>query len=377
MQKMYQATKGSFMRELDDLTKETLKKVAYDENQKRSASFLATDWEVIDTHTATEALEILPIKIALEKYEWLGELMFTLVPKDKDEHVKKVASSDVLLGYFIRVKAGEKVALPVNTCYMINSDQFTQCTHNIVIAEEDSELHLISGCAANAHVVSGQHLGVTEYFIKDNATVTSTMIHSWGKEVEVYPRSAAQVGKHAKFISNYVALGSVKALQMDPLAHIDEGGLGEFYSVIYAPEDSMFDIGSTAILEGDKASAEITSRVVSNGGKVTTRGKIIGKHPNGRGTMACNGLLLNNTGYIHAIPELVGEDPRLELSHEASIGMISKDELSYLMASGIEEEKAKSLIIEGFLEPKIPSLPEYLQRQINAIIKETKDFETL
>jgi Fe-S cluster assembly scaffold protein SufB len=260
---------------------------------------------------------------------------------------------------------------------MINSDRFTQCTHNIVIAEENSELHLISGCAANAHVLSGQHLGVTEYFIKDNATVTSTMIHSWGKEVEVYPRSAAQVGKHAKFVSNYVALGSVKALQMDPVAHIEEGGLGEFYSVIYAPEESRFDIGSTAILEGDKASAEITSRVVSNGGKVITRGKIVGKHPNGRGTMACNGLLLNNTGYIHAIPELVGEDPQLELSHEASIGMISKDELAYLMASGIEEEKAKSLIIEGFLAPKIPSLPEYLQRQINAIIKETKDFETL
>ncbi len=74
--------------------------------------------------------------------------------------------------------------------------------------------------------------------------------------------------------------------------------------------------------------------------------------------MACNGLLLSDKGYIHAIPELVGEDPRLELSHEASVGMISKDELAYMMASGIEEEKAKSLIIEGFLDLKIPSLPD-------------------
>jgi Fe-S cluster assembly scaffold protein SufB len=375
---MYQAAKGRGMKQqLDDVTKEALKKVAYDETQDRSASFLVTDWEVIDTHSATKALEVLPIQMALEKYEWLGELMFTLVPEDKDEYVKKVASSDVLLGYFIRVKAGEKVALPVYTCYMINSDQFTQCTHNIVIAEEGSELHLINGCTSNAHVLAGRHLGVTEYFIKDNATVTSTMIHSWGKEVEVYPRSAAQVGKHAKFVSNYVALGSVKALQMDPLAHIEEGGLGEFYSVVYAPEGSRFDIGSTSILDGDGASTEIISRVVSNGGKVITRGKIIGKHPNSRGAMACNGLLLNKRGYIHAIPELLGEDPHLELSHEASVGMISKDELAYLMASGIEEEKAKSLIIEGFLDLKIPSLPEYLQRQINTIIKETKDFETL
>ena len=374
---MYQGTKGSHMKYLDDTTKAMLKKVAFDEKQKHSASFLATDWDVLDTHSAVDGLEILPIGTALDKYEWLRELFFTLIEKDKDTYVKEVASSDVLLGYFIRIKAGVKISLPVYTCYMINSDTFTQCTHNIIIAEENSELHLISGCTANAHIVSGRHLGVTEYFIKEGATVTSTMIHSWGKEIEVYPRSAAHVGKNAKFISNYVAMGSVKKLQMDPLAVIEEGGLGEFYSVIYATENSQFDIGSTVILNGDGASSEIISRVVSNGGEVTTRGKIVGKHPNGRGAMACNGLLLSKKGYIHAIPELLGQDPRLELSHEASVGMISKDELAYLMASGIEEEKAKSLIIEGFLDLKIPSLPDDLQRQINAIVKETKDFETM
>ncbi|WP_223890611.1 SufD family Fe-S cluster assembly protein [Sulfurovum sp. TSL6] len=365
------------MKHFDEATKTTMKKVAFDEKEERSASFLAKDWDILDTHSAAEGLEILPIETALKKYEWLKELFFTLVDKEKDDYVKQVASSDVLLGYFIRVKAGIKITLPVYTCYMINTDKFTQCTHNIVIAEEASELHLINGCTANAHVTSGRHLGVTEYFIKDGATLTSTMIHSWGKEVEVYPRSAAHVGKDGKFISNYVAMTSVKKLQMNPLAVIEESGLGEFYTVIYAPENSQFDVGSTVVLNGDGASSEIISRVVSNGGEVITRGEIIGKHPNGRGSMACNGLLLNKKGYIHAIPELLGEDPHLELSHEASVGMISKDELAYLMASGIEEDKAKSLIIEGFLDLKIPSLPEDLQRQIDALIKETKDFETM
>ena len=93
--------------------------------------------------------------------------------------------------------------------------------------------------------------------------------------------------------------------------------------------------------------------------------------------MACNGLLLNPEGSIHAIPELIGNDPKLELSHEASVGMISKEELAYLMASGIEEERATSLIIEGFLDLKVPSLPEALQQQIDAIVKKTKSFETI
>ncbi len=93
--------------------------------------------------------------------------------------------------------------------------------------------------------------------------------------------------------------------------------------------------------------------------------------------MACNGLLLSEKGFIHAIPELVAENPLLELSHEASVGMISREELSYLMASGIDEERAKSLIIEGFLDLHIPSLPEYLQRQINALVQQTKLSETI
>ncbi|MBE0498711.1 MAG: SufD family Fe-S cluster assembly protein [Campylobacterales bacterium] len=74
--------------------------------------------------------------------------------------------------------------------------------------------------------------------------------------------------------------------------------------------------------------------------------------------------------------ELLAENLLLELSHEASVGMISKEELEYLMASG-RKERAKSLIIEGFLDLHIPSLPEALQRQINAVVKKTKADEMI
>ena len=124
------------MNSYDAATLQTLKKVAFDPVQEKSASYLASDMEVLDTHSAIEAVEILPIEVALRKYEWLSQLMHSLVPADKDEYVKEVARSSKKLGYFIRVIAGEKVTLPVYTCYMINSNNFTQCAHNIIIAEE-------------------------------------------------------------------------------------------------------------------------------------------------------------------------------------------------------------------------------------------------
>lgn len=365
------------MNSYDEPTLQAMKNVAYNLGEDKSATFFARDTQIVDARSASSAVEILPIALALEKYEWLRKLSYSLVSADQDSYVEEVANNPANLGYFIRVRAGEKVVLPIYTCYLIDSSRFTQCTHNIVIAEEGSEFHLISGCTSNVHAESGRHIGVSEFFIHENAVVTSTMVHSWGKEVEVFPRTAAYVGKNGTFVSSYVALGSVKSVQMDPKAIIEEGGLGEFYSVIYAPEGSVFDVGSTALLNGEGASTQMVSRVVSNGGHVLTRGKIVGEKSGGRGTMACNGLLLSDNGFIHAIPELVANNPNLELSHEASVGMISKDELAYLMASGIEEDRAKSLIIEGFLDLHIPSLPDYLQRQINALVEETKVFDTI
>ena len=82
--------------------------------------------------------------------------------------------------------------------------------------------------------------------------------------------------------------------------------------------------------------------------------------------------MLSTNSHIHAIPELVANDPNLELSHEASVGMISQETLAYLMASGISENDARNLVIEGVLDLKIPGLPAYLQDRIDKMIKQSQ-----
>lgn len=351
---------------------EALKNVGFGQSGEVGGSFLASNENVLKSSNLSEGMEILPISEALEKYEWLKEKLFSLVPKDKDEYVKKVSEDENRLGYFIHVKEGKNLSLPIETCYLINDNNFVQMTHNIVICEKNSQLHLISGCTSNAHITNGMHIGVTEYFLDEGALLTTTMIHSWGEEVEVYPRSAAKIGKNAKFISNYIALSKVKKIQMNPIAYIDEGALGEFYSVVYASKGSNLDLGSEAILKGAGAVCNIVSRSVSDGGNIIVRGKITGDVAGAKGNMSCNGLMLSNNSQIHAIPELVANNPNLELSHEASVGMISGEILAYLMASGISELDARNLVIEGFLDLKIPGLPTYLQSRIDEMIRQAQ-----
>jgi len=81
----------------------------------------------------------------------------------------------------------------------IGQEGLLQSAHNIIIAEEGSELDIITGCTTARHVGSGMHIGITEIYVRKNAKLSFTMIHSWGEEVVVRPRTATVVedGAHS------------------------------------------------------------------------------------------------------------------------------------------------------------------------------------
>lgn len=67
---------------------------------------------------------------------------------------------------------------------------------------------------------------------------------------------------------------------------------------------------------------------------------------------------------LHDVTLTVGT----ELSHEAAVGKIARDEIDYLVSRGLDEEVATATIIRGFLDVKIQGLPDALQQQIEAAI---------
>lgn len=353
-----------------------LREVGFDPNIEHAGSFLLEDTTITEATPHTEALEILPLSEAIERYAWVKERYFRLVNKEQDDYTREAAATGPS-GFFIRIFAGEKVLLPVQSCFLLRTPGLRQVVHNLVVAEEGAELHLVNGCTTARYTDIGTHIGVTEYYVGRNAKVTSSMIHHWGDEVEVYPRSSANIEEGGHFVSNYIAMSRVGRIQMYPSAIVERGATATFNSVVYAPVGSTLDLGARAFLRGAGAAADIVSRAVSDGGSVITRGHIIGEVPGSRGHMECNGLLLEENGIIHAIPELEGRSPNITLSHEASVGMISREELAYLMASGLDEESARSLIIQGFLEVPLADLPPFLQKTVRVLIARAKGGEAV
>jgi Fe-S cluster assembly scaffold protein SufB len=242
--------------------------------------------------------------------------------------------------------------------------------HNIIIAEEGAELHMITGCTTGPKVQEGIHLGVSEFFVKKGAKISFTMIHGWEENVAVRPRTGVIIEEDGVFLSNYILLRRAKSLQMYPNAYlIGENATARFNSIIAVPEGSHVDGGARTYLRAPGAKAEIISRTISTGGTVISRGHMIGEVPGVKAHMECNGLILTETGVVSAVPELEGRVADIDMSHEAAVGKIAKEEIEYLMARGLSEDEAKSTIIRGFLDVDIMGLPPVLEKQIKRAVE--------
>jgi len=366
---------------LDDLSslstsdQNVLRAVGMNVNEEnRSGTFLQMDHTACITKTLDPGVEVMSIDAALEKHSWLKDYYWKAIQVDADKYTSQ-AELKRTSGYFLRALPGSKVKFPLQSCLFIGEDKIAQNVHNIIIVEEDADLHIITGCTVGSHVNKGLHLGVSEFYVKRNARLIFTMIHNWAEGIAVRPRSAGILEENASFVSNYICMRPVRSLQMYPTSHLNGSNASARYnSILFAPPGSELDVGGRVILRAPGSSAEVVSRAVTTGGKIWSRGQLVGMTPGIKAHLECNGLILKEGGMIKAIPELEAQSPDVIMSHEAAVGKIAQEEIEYLMARGISEEEATALIVRGFVDIKIEGLGPELENELDRVLKQGKGF---
>ncbi len=352
---------------ISDEIKNKALEVGIELSQEKSGTYLQVDHSVLLSRVASniEGLEVLSTDEALLKYDWLKSYYWKAISTDQDKYTA-IAELKSTKGYFIRAAPYVKISQPIQACLYIHSQGLLQAPHNIIIAEEGSEINIITGCTIGSRNVNALHIGISEFYVKKNAKIIFTMIHSWNENTYVRPRTGAIVEDGGIFISNYILLKPVRDLQAYPTAYlIGRDAKVKFNSIIYGSQDSIIDLGSRIILMNEGCSGETIFKVVATGSaKVYNRGQIIGQNRNTKGHLECRGMILCPTASIVAIPELIAEHSETELSHEAAIGKLQEEQLNYLMARGIPPEDAIGILVKGFLDPGLPGIPEILQSEI-------------
>jgi len=339
-----------------------------DDEGFRCGTYFQLDHSVIFESVKREfegKVEIMSTKEALERYDWVKDYWWRAVQVDTDKYTAQ-AELNFDNGYFLRALPGAKVTFPMQACLFMSQDGISQNVHNLIIAEEGSDVQIITGCTSLG-LESGLHVGISEFFAKKNAKLTFTMIHRWAPGVDVRPRAVAMVEDNATFTNNYICLNPLRSLQLYPTAHCNgENSIANLNSVLLGTGNSEMDVGGRVILKGRNSRGHVVTRCVAKGKtRIYARGELIGENEC-RGHIDCRGLIGDDAN-IYAIPMLDGLVKDCELSHEAAVGKIREEDLWYLMSRELNEDEATSLIIKGYLDPGILGLPKELDDEIKRV----------
>lgn len=315
-------------------------------------------------------LEIMRIDEAIEeRWDEVEPYLWRAVAPDTDKYTALVALRG-MGGYFIRVRRGVRVELPIQACFFLTGG--AQLLHNIVVLEPGAEATVVTGCTAMRER-PGLHVGVTEVFVGEGARVVDVMVHSWGRAMHVRPRTGVVVERGGSYASLYINMSRVETLQTMPRVRlVGEGSRAYTASIVLGLGSSVLDVGSLIELGGRGASAQNIGRAVArDSSSVVSRLAVVGAAPGTRGYVECSGLMLSPSASIEAVPALRALVEDSELFHEASIGRLRDEDIAYLVSKGLSRREAIAMLVRGFVEIDLgfltPQVREGLRRTLDML----------
>jgi Fe-S cluster assembly protein SufB len=147
---------------------------------------------------------------------------------------------------------------------------------------------------------------------------------------------------------------------------------GEVLSIAFAGPGQHQDAGAKAIHLAPNTTSKITSKSISRDtGRSTYRGLVkMRKGAHGcKTSVQCDALLIGSAARTDTYPtmEIAEDDVRVE--HEARVSKLGDEQLFYLRSRGIPEDKARLMIVNGFIEPFVKELPMEYAVELNRLIE--------
>ncbi len=348
-----------------------LERLGADASGKRAGVvYLQVDYDVaklaVKRELERKGVVVMQIGDAIKKLGTARERLWRALSPAQDEFTELAAERETR-GVFVYVPDGVRVKLPIQACFLVSREEVEQIAHNVIVLGEGAELTVNTTCAA----IAGEslHVGVTEAYVGKRARLNFVMIHGWVEGAEARPRTGVLVEEGGEFVAHYANLRPVRLLQATPKILLKEKASSYYSSVLVGRRASEIDVGVEVEFLGEKSRGEVVSRSVArDSSKIVMRGTLRGRAAGARGHLECRGLQLSGEARITAIPVLESLTPGSSLTHEAAIGRISEEELSYLMSRGFTEEEAISLVVRGFVDIGWDRLPPSLRPQLKGVI---------
>ena len=275
-------------------------------------------------------------------------------------------------GSFIYVPKGGKVSLPLSAYYRMNAPRAGQFEHTLIILDEMAELEFIEGCSAPKYNEASLHVGCVEIFVGKGAKMRYITVENWSKNVYNLNTKRAIVEEDGEIEWITGAFGS-RVSMLYPMGVLQgKGAKMKYTGVSMAGEGQELDTGAKVLHRGEETRSTITTKSIAGGGGINRFRSLVIVERDAKGAKSltdCASLMLDDRSESETIPEFRVERKDAEVAHEANVGSISAEALAYLAERGIDEERGRELVVQGFAGEVVKELPVEYAVEMNRLLR--------
>ncbi len=361
--------------DVDPEMKETMKKLGISMEEQKRLTGVAVDFVMDSVSVATSfKAKLLELGIVFCSFseavqdhpELVKKYMGSVVP-NTDNFYAALNSAVFTDGSFCYIPKGVRCPMELSTYFRINEGGTGQFERTLVVADESSYVSYLEGCTAPMRDENQLHAAVVELIALDNAEIKYSTVQNW------YPGDKNGVGGVFNFVTKrglcetnskiswtQVETGSAVTWKYPSCILKGDHSVGEFYSVAVTNNYQQADTGTKMIHIGKNTKSTIISKGISAGHSNNSyRGlvQIVKNAHNARNFSQCDSLLMTDTSGAHTFPYIECKNSSAKIEHEATTSKIGEDQIFYCKQRGIGEEKAISLIVNGYCKEVLNQLP--------------------
>jgi Fe-S cluster assembly protein SufB len=268
-------------------------------------------------------------------------------------------------------KRGNRYFVPVKKIF---SEPFNGQVYNLGVRDDESYLvkgFAVHNCSAPVYSSQSLHSAIVEIVARKGSFVKYTTLQNWSRDVLNLVTKRAHAYEDATVSWVDFNGGSRLTRKYPSIYLLGPRSRADIISVAYAGPGQVQDTGGKAIHLAKDTTSKIISRSVSKGGGHTAyRGLLhIAKGAkNVKSSVRCDALLVDEKSTTATYPYMEIQEDDATVTHEASVGKVGEEQLFYLMARGISENDALSMVVNGFLEPFAKELPMTYAVEFNRLM---------
>ena len=304
---------------------------------------------------------------AVQKHpELVRKYIGKVVPKH-DNFYAALNSAVFTDGSFAYIPPGVRCPMELSTYFRINEAQTGQFERTLVVADKGSYVSYLEGCTAPMRDENQLHAAVVELIALDDAEIKYSTVQNWypGDEngkggIFNFVTKRGLCETNAKISWTQVETGSAVTWKYPSCILKGDRSIGEFYSVAVTNNMQQADTGTKMIHIGKNTKSTIISKGISAGKSQNSyRGlvKINKNATDARNFSQCDSLLMGDRCGAHTFPYIEVGNSSAKVEHEATTSKIGEDQIFYCLQRGISEEKAISLIVNGYCKEVLNKLP--------------------